>query len=187
MTKNNTDKRSRLIQTAVELVYRQGFQKTTLADIAQEAEVPLGNVYYYFKTKDAIGEAIVEQRLSQFEAKLEDWNKAASPKDRLCKFIQNTFTNRGELARGGCQFGSLCAELQKAGGPLAKKANRLFAIPLKWIEKQFRALGKGANSPGMALHLMSALQGVALLANSFRNPKYVASETNHLKDWVRAL
>jgi TetR/AcrR family transcriptional regulator, transcriptional repressor for nem operon len=187
MTKNNTDKRSRLIQTAVELVYRQGFQKTTLADIAQEADVPLGNVYYYFKTKDAICEAVVEQRLSQFEAIREDWDKAASPKDRLCRFIQMTFNNREELARGGCQFGSLCAELQKAGGPLAKKANRLFAKPLKWIEAQFRTLGKGDDSPVMALHLLSALQGVSLLANSFRKPNYVALETDHLNDWVRAL
>jgi len=187
MAKKDAGKRSRLIQTAMELVYRQGFQKTTLADIAKEADVPLGNVYYYFKTKDAICEAIVEQRLSQFGAKLEDWDKAASPKDRLCRFIQNTFNNRKELARGGCQLGSLCAELQKAGGPLAKKANRLFVKPLKWAEAQFRALGKGDDSPGMALHLLSALQGVALLANSFRNPNYVVLETDRLNDWVRAL
>jgi TetR/AcrR family transcriptional repressor of nem operon len=98
-----------------------------------------------------------------------------------------TFNNREELARGGCQFGSLCAELQKAGGPLAKKANRLFAKPLKWIEAQFRTLGKGDDSPVMALHLLSALQGVSLLANSFRKPNYVALETDHLNDWVRAL
>jgi AcrR family transcriptional regulator len=187
MFKSGTDKRSRLIQTAVELVYRQGFQKTTLADIAKEADVPLGNVYYYFKTKDAIGEAIVEQRLSQFEAMRDYWDKAASPKDCLCRFIQMTFNNRKELARGGCQFGSLCGDLQKAGGPLAKKANRLFAELLKWSEAQFRTLGKGDDSPGMALHLLSALQGMALLANSFRNSNYVALETDHLKNWVRAL
>jgi len=39
-----------------------------LADIAREAEVPLGNVYYYFKTKDEIGEAIVELRLRSCRA-----------------------------------------------------------------------------------------------------------------------
>jgi TetR/AcrR family transcriptional regulator, transcriptional repressor for nem operon len=60
------DNRTRLIQAAVTMAYRHGFGKTSLADIAEEAKVPLGNVYYYFKTKEAIGEAIVEQRLQEF-------------------------------------------------------------------------------------------------------------------------
>ena len=63
MPKTKTDKRSRLIQTAVKLAYRHGFRTTSLADIAEAAKVPVGNVYYYFKTKDEIGEAIVHQGL----------------------------------------------------------------------------------------------------------------------------
>src|SRR5258708_35324413 len=118
MAKNNTDKRSRLIQTAVELVYRQGFQKTTLADIAQEAEVPLGNVYYYFKTKEAIGEAIVEQRLQEFEALRRAWDEASSPKARLCACVQAVLANKHILASGGCPVGTLCAELHKEDGAL---------------------------------------------------------------------
>src|SRR5713226_6092365 len=67
MQKTKTDKRSRLIQTAAKLAYRQGFRKTTLADIAEEAQVPLGNVYYYFKTKDELAAAVVELRLKELE------------------------------------------------------------------------------------------------------------------------
>ena len=64
MPKTKRDKRSRLIQTAAKLAYRHGFRTTSLADIAQAAEVPLGNVYYYFKTKDEIGEATLDNFLS---------------------------------------------------------------------------------------------------------------------------
>ena len=45
------DKRSRLVGAAVGLAYQNGFGATSLADIAREAKVPLGNVYYYFKTR----------------------------------------------------------------------------------------------------------------------------------------
>ena len=45
------DKRERLIEAADKLIYEQTFHTTTLADIAKLADVPLGNVYYYFKTK----------------------------------------------------------------------------------------------------------------------------------------
>ena len=46
------DKRERLVQAADKLIYEQTFHTTTLANIAKLAEVPLGNVYYYFKTKE---------------------------------------------------------------------------------------------------------------------------------------
>jgi TetR/AcrR family transcriptional repressor of nem operon len=39
-----------------------------MADIAAAANVPPGNVYYYFKTKEEIGAAIIEQRLLQINA-----------------------------------------------------------------------------------------------------------------------
>src|SRR5712675_1199547 len=82
MARTHIDKRSQLVSAAVGLAYQ--FGATSLADIAREAEVPLGNVYYYFKTKDEIGEAIVELRLAELSAQRQRWNEAGSPKDRLC-------------------------------------------------------------------------------------------------------
>ena len=63
-------KRERLIAAACQRVYEQGVEKTTLADIAQAAGVPLGNVYYYFKTKDDIVRAVVETHLDEATAML---------------------------------------------------------------------------------------------------------------------
>ena len=42
------NKRERLMAAACRLFYEQGVERTTLADIAAAADVPLGNVYYYF-------------------------------------------------------------------------------------------------------------------------------------------
>ncbi len=55
------DKRTRLVETATKLAYGRGFRETSLADIAEAARVPVGNVYYYFKTKEELAEAVVEQ------------------------------------------------------------------------------------------------------------------------------
>src|SRR5260370_508890 len=90
MQKNRTDKRSRLIQTAAKLAHRQGFRKTTLADIAEEAQVPLGNVYYYFKTKDELAAAVVEHRLKELGKLQQSWEEMDSPKERLCACVQST-------------------------------------------------------------------------------------------------
>ena len=63
-------KRERLIAAAAETIYAAGVEKTTLADIAAAAGIPLGNVYYYFKTKDALVQAVVEAHQAEARAML---------------------------------------------------------------------------------------------------------------------
>lgn len=180
------DKRTRLVKTATKLAYERGFNNTALSDIAREADVPLGNIYYYFKTKAEIGEAIVAQHLAAFDAQRLQWDRVKTSKGRLCALVQTTIDNRGMLARRGCPVGSLCAELHKGDDVLAQAASRPFAALLRWIESQFEALGKGPQKRVLALHLLSALQGVSLLANSFRDPDLVIVEGDQLKAWIES-
>src|SRR6266403_396092 len=146
MAKLKADTRTRLLQAAVKVTYQCGFGDAAIADIAKEARVPLGNVYYYFKTKDEIGDAIVQLRLSRFKRLLQELDKTDSPRERLCEFVQIKIKNREGLARGGCPVGTLCSELQKHGGAVARKSTALFAEALGWMEAQFMALGKGPDS-----------------------------------------
>lgn len=182
-----SDKRSRLAEAADKLVYEQGFSRTTLAEIAEESRVPLGNVYYYFKTKEALGEALIQRRADHYRALRETWDANPDPKARLCGFVQMTMDNSAQLAEFGCPIGSLCQELHKQGGRLAGQAGQMFSEFLEWLEAQFRALGKGKESPSLALHLLSATEGATLLTNSFRDPKYVVQEAKGLERWIRAL
>lgn len=187
MAKTKADNRTRLLQAAEKTTYRYGFGNTAIADIAKEAHIPLGNVYYYFKTKDEIGDAIVELRVSRFRKLLQEFDKAASPKERLCAFVQIKIKNREELARSGCPVGTLCSELRKLGGTAAGKSEILFATALDWMEKQFRELGKGAKSRGLAVHFLSATQGVSVLAHTFHDPELIEMEAARLKEWIRGL
>jgi AcrR family transcriptional regulator len=181
------DKRAQLVRAAAKLVHEQGLATTTLADIAYEAKVPVGNLYYYFKTKDEIAEAVVADRLSEFRAFQQGLPEAKSPKERLLAFVETAIDSRTLLAHSGCPVGNLCSELQKKGGTLARKARSLLGEPLDWIEAQFRSLGKRADARGLAVHLVSALQGASLLTNVFRDTKIIAMEAERLKQWIRGL
>jgi TetR/AcrR family transcriptional regulator, transcriptional repressor for nem operon len=187
MPKMKADSRTRLLQAAEKTTYLYGFGGASIADIAREARVPLGNVYYYFRTKDDIGEAIIELRVSRFRKQLQDLDKAGTPKGRLCGFVDIKIKNRENLARGGCPVGTLCSELQKYGGAAAKKSRVLFAEALAWMERQFDLLGKGDESRGLAVHLLSATHGVSLLAHTFQDPDLILMEAARLKEWIRAL
>src|SRR6266568_6407366 len=92
--KPQPDKQTRLIETAMKLAYRNGFRKTSLADIAKAARVPVGNVYYYFKTKEELAEAVVERRLGEFRAARVGWDRLGSPKERLLAFVGSVHANR---------------------------------------------------------------------------------------------
>jgi len=184
MAKTKADIRTRLLKAAEKTTYRRGFAGTALADIAAAAEVPLGNVYYYFRTKDAIGQALVELRLSRFRRLLEELGKADSPTERLCAFVEIKIKNRNELARSGCPVGTWCSELHKRGGAVARKSTALFDEALAWMESQFRALGRGAESRGLAVHLLSATQGVSVLAHAYHDPGLIEMEAARLKEWI---
>src|SRR6266508_1525118 len=101
-------KRERLIAAACELMYRQGVEHTTLADIAQSSDVPLGNVYYYFKTKDDIVAAVVQTHVHQIESAVAALDRRhRSPKARLKGLVGAVAEQGDTIARYGCPYGTL--------------------------------------------------------------------------------
>jgi TetR/AcrR family transcriptional repressor of nem operon len=149
--------------------------------------VPVGNVYYYFKTKEELAEAVVERRLEEFRAPRAEWDRWSSPKERLLAFVGSIQANREQLARGGCPLGGLCSELHKEGGALAKKSGTLFTEPIGWLEKQFRAAGHEKDSRELAIHLFCAFQGMAAVAHGTNEPDVVLMEVRCLKNWINTL
>jgi AcrR family transcriptional regulator len=182
------DTRQKLVDAAATLAHQQGFHRTTLADVAELSGVPLGNVYYYFKTKEALGEALIEKLSTTFTLARERWEAAADPRARIEAFIQSTVENSKVVAERGCAVGTLCTDLRKGDSPLLEHAATLFGNLLAWLEEQFRSLGKSASeSRDLALHLLSAVQGASLLAQTFKDPRCLFRETRRLKSWVRSV
>ena len=63
MSRKSDRTRNRILQAANRLFYRKGFNQTSFTDVVDAADVPRGNIYYYFKTKEDILHAAVEYRL----------------------------------------------------------------------------------------------------------------------------
>src|ERR1700730_6241106 len=107
------DKRQRLVEGARLLLHQQGVEKTTLADIAQAADVPVGNVYYYFKTKDELVQAAIDAQAHDIQTMLASLDRHRSPKARLKAFVRAITDQRELAARYGCPEGTLCSELRQ--------------------------------------------------------------------------
>jgi AcrR family transcriptional regulator len=183
----SSGKRERLVAAAIELLHRQGVERTTLADVATVAGVPPGNVYYYFKRKDDIIAAVVEAHAAQIKHILATIDARYSyPKERLCAFVHELTGHNELVVRSGCPLGSLCVELDKRGGEPGPVASDLMRLPVQWAEVQFRALGR-ADARDLAFDLIALYEGSAVLANTMRDPDVLVGAGQRLHRWINAL
>lgn len=181
-------KRDRLVEAAKDMFYQQGVTRTTLADIAQQAEVPLGNVYYHFHTKEALIEVVIQAHLQELQAFLARLALNPDPRERLLALVAAGKEGEQQVARYGCPHGSLSQELDKEENVSACMASQLFQTYLNWAETQFRLLGKDEQEArDFALDLISSLQGTFLLTNSFRSPELLERRLQRLARWLRTV
>ncbi|OUD12126.1 TetR/AcrR family transcriptional regulator [Thioflexithrix psekupsensis] len=183
-----SDKRERLLAAAKALIHQQGFYQTTLADIARESKVPLGNVYYYFKTKEDIASAVIQERTEDWLKHVWQWEQISNPRKRLVAFLEHVVAESQELIVHGCPVGSLCQELDKTPSPLAEKANHILKIQLEWVCEQFHLMGFSNEAvEEYGVQLMTGVQGGILMGNALNDAKVIAIQVSRLKAWLESL
>lgn len=181
------DKRRRLTTEAARVLHEQGVERTTLADIARAADVPVGNVYYYFKTKDELVLAALSEHSAHLDELTGRLDQLPDPRDRLRALVGAWVDQREVAARYGCPTGTLAVELDKrADGTLDEEAGAVIRRLLDWTGRQFRAL-RLPDPDDLAVALVSAYQGMSLLANALRDPDLMARQGARLLRWLDSL
>lgn len=179
--------REHIIEAADRLFYRQGYEHTSFADIAEVVRISRGNFYHHFKTKDEILDAVIDRRLADTRRMLHSWDIAGDhPADRIRSFIDILIRNRADIRRYGCPVGSLCAELSKLNHATRPEANELFSLFRAWLRTQFALLGRGADADSLAMHLLARSQGVATLASAFGDESLIRRQVQQMNDWLNA-
>jgi TetR/AcrR family transcriptional regulator, transcriptional repressor for nem operon len=186
MTDSQLGKRERLVEGARRVLHEQGVEATTIADIAEAADVPVGNVYYYFKTKDELIEAAIDAHVDHIQTALAEFERHRTPRARL-KALPLSWPEMAEqVARYGCPHGTLCQELAKRDDGLDRRAAKLMALTVDWAEEQFHLMGK-RDARDLAVGLVAAIQGTALLTASFRDPEIMTRQAHRLARWIDEL
>lgn len=84
LTRQGLDRRAHLLQTAERLFTEQGYEGTTMVDIARAAGVAKGLVYWYFDSKQALFHEIIQDvRVQLRAAQAEALAGVDAPLDRL--------------------------------------------------------------------------------------------------------
>ena len=181
VTSDRPGKRDRLVAGARDTIYRQGVEPTTIAEIAEASDVPVGNVYYYFKTKDELVAAAIDSYAHENRQLL-----SSIEQQHRTPLVQLLVSRSDQVALYGCPRGSLCSELDKHDSDLAQACRELMRMPADWMEQQFKAMGR-RDARDLAFALLASYEGIALLANTFRDPELMIREGRRLERWIDSL
>jgi AcrR family transcriptional regulator len=184
-----TDKTTRdhIVEAADQLFYRQGYEHTSFSDIACVVQISRGNFYFHFKSKDEILDAVIKARLASTRAMLARWDiEGETPADRIRSFVHILIANRADIKRYGCPVGTLCSELAKLNHASQAEANKLFTLFRTWLRRQFTLLGREANADALAMHVLARSQGVATLASTFHDEKFIRREVKQMCNWLQS-
>jgi AcrR family transcriptional regulator len=183
-----SNKRERLIEAARKLFYQQGFGQTTIAQIASLASVPLGNVYYYFKTKDEICETVIDADLKEAQALIKILRALGTHKERLQAML-DYFSERAEdISHYGNIFSGLAQELSKQRNPLAEQAKIIVSHMLAFVEEQLEPFfSNKAEVQKRALQFFAGLQGIQFLTTAYQDPNITVQQVKVLGEWLSEL
>jgi AcrR family transcriptional regulator len=180
-------KRQQLVEGARRMIYHQGVERTTLADVATEANVAVGNIFYYFKTKDELVDAIVEGYSEERDELLARLNRRRTPRTRLKALVDELDANRDSISQYGCPIGTLASELDKRFGiDASSRSQELLGVVVDWAETQFREMGR-PDARDLAVTLVAAYQGTAVLTHSLRDPDLMHRQSQRMLRWIDAL
>jgi TetR/AcrR family transcriptional regulator, transcriptional repressor for nem operon len=175
----------------MQLFHEQGFQRTTLSHVAQLAGVPAGNVYYYFKTKEALAQVVIGEHERSLRETFGALTKAhGDARDRLRLFIRAPLGFADRVVRFGCAHTSLCQELEKLApeSALPKASQQLMAAYLEWVQSQFEVLGfDRAEAQLLAADLVGAVKGAMLLAHGMQSEEILSRQLQRVEKWFDAV
>lgn len=180
--------KSEIINAADELIYRNGYEHTTFAGLAEVVNISRGNFYYHFKTKDEILRAVIEQRKANTLSLIAEWERQhTEPDERIKCYIKIILQNWPKIKKHGCPVGTLCNEMAKLNHQSKKQARDIFTLFRNWLGDQFRLLGHEKKADQLAMHVLTWSQGAATLASIFKDKENAISEVTQMCHWLDSL
>jgi TetR/AcrR family transcriptional repressor of nem operon len=174
LIEKSKSKRLRLVDAANRLFRTGGYCQISIAEVAKEADVPLGNVFYYFPKKEDMLQAVADVFFEQLSSATESVELITDPIDRIVAFLKVTQEFAFDRKTFGCPVMRL---YQQGGGEHLDQS--FFAIldePTQWMAKQFRLAGLERDEAQQAAKSCTArVQGAYLLGFAYNDEALINS------------
>ena len=188
-SRKKATKRERLVRAAAECFREGGIRATTIKIIAERADVPIGNVYYYFKTKEDFASAVVASAVESAAEEQGRWDEL-DPKEALVAYVRSALASPAALSRHGGKLESLVRDLARESSPALAPARALLAEEEKFVQRSFERLQVEAESPEraerLAQWLVTLVRGARAHAHLMGDAHLVSSLRQEILARLRA-
>ncbi|MEO3387216.1 TetR/AcrR family transcriptional regulator [Mesorhizobium sp. CAU 1741] len=179
--------REAITAAAADLFWREGYASTTLARIATAAQVPPGNLFYYFRTKAELAQAVADIFVAETDAMLRATEEEESdPRRRLVAMVSRLSRSLRSRVAHGCPIGLCVRDFRGEAPQASERAAQSFQLLIGFMARE---LGRAGQRPSIALTqsraalaewqggimLAHALKDASVLAESFRRMERLLS------------
>lgn len=152
--KMRAESRARILEHALQLFSEQGFERTTVKQLAQTAGMSPGLVYHYFRSKDDVLRAIFHESVQQVQAAFAQAESVEDPGERIERLVRASLAGVREHKRFWRLFNGLRLD--------SRYVEVVFRDGMQWtatiretMERYFREAG--AAEPAVEAALLFAL------------------------------
>ncbi len=182
MAKHN-EKRDILVATAAGLFWRQGYAVTSLADIAMNSGIPLGNIYYYFKSKAELARGVADIFVAETEGMLTEITEAdQNPRRRLQLLIEKLAHSLKSRVENGCPIALGIRDFRHESPDAASRAAESFSLLIGFIGRELGRSGiRPSSALGIARNAVTEWQGGIMLAHGLKDPTVLAESFRRME------
>jgi AcrR family transcriptional regulator len=126
----------RIVLAARELLMSEGYAQFSMRNVAARAGVRLANVQYYYKTREDLVRALLEDTGARYRATYDEL-RASAPEDRIARFRAVIDFNLKDIATWETRryFIQLWALLTEVDGHSGSLMNDLYAIDIQQLSE----------------------------------------------------
>ena len=174
----------------IEQFHQNGYARTSLVDVAK-GRGPVGrkNVFYYFKAKDDLARAVIEEwcSLSLPDISPSLRSRPATP-GGVSMLLSNKPTDQRMDVTLGCPLAGLTRDLRQESEALKAAVAKIYSVQFRWLTEQLRRAGMSMGvAKENACALMAGYHGSILLAYAQNDPFFIEGEVKRLKKWLREI
>lgn len=162
---NTQERKRRIVDTALQLFSKNGYDKTSIRDIAKHANMSLGLLYNYFASKEQLLEAIVQEGIDDLKHSLDLARQSHHDLFSLLKTIFSVIARK----RNHWQLLHIIRTQRHLSDLLAVQFEAFNNYLISELSLQLRQMGY-RNSVSEALLLYATVDGLA--SHYLSNDKY---------------
>jgi TetR/AcrR family transcriptional repressor of nem operon len=188
-----SNQRQHIIEKAAALVHLRGFSNTSVDDILVASQIGKGQFYYYFKSKEDLGYAILDWMLTTWRDHFlaEMFRGERENLAQVNRFLDRMVERQSQLGcRGGCLFGNMALELSDLHEGFRQKINEIFTVWRCELEKalrrgkQFGELVETVDESSLAEFIIASMEGAVLLAKTRKDVGVLRACCENLKRYL---